>query len=371
MHILVFNAGSSSLKCHLYDWTGIAEHDTPQSGIWQKSLDWPRNADHAAILAELFRALPVQPDAIGHRIVHGGDKFRDSVLLTHEVQQQVMAYSSFAPSHNPIQLAMVDEAENITEGKVPQVGVFDTAFHATLAPEEYVYAIPQEWLERGVRRYGFHGISHQYVSRQAAQLLGRPGRMITCHLGNGCSLAAISAGECRATTMGFTPLEGLVMGSRSGSIDPGILIHMMRHHGYTADMLDALLNKKSGMKGISGISGDMRQLLAAIDQGNEAAQLAFDVFTAHIAQNVAALIPAIGGLDALVFTAGIGENVPQVRAEVCRRLGFLGIELDRAKNESKPVDVEISTPQSKINVLTVKTEEDWEIARQCYALCKH
>ena len=387
MKILVLNAGSSSLKCHLFDWAGES-----QKPVWQAHADWSRkqvparltistaagkvqeseiaNPDVSTILRQLTAALPMVPDIAAHRIVHGGSLFHKAVLLTPEVQQQAMGFSPFAPSHNPMQLEIVDEMERMLGPKVPQYGVFDTAFHTTLAPEAYVYAVPSHWLERGIRRYGFHGISHQYVSHQAAKLLGgesTESRIVTAHLGNGCSLAAVVGGVSVATTMGFTPLDGLVMGTRSGSVDPGILIHLVRQYGYSADMLEAELNQDSGLKGISGISGDMRELLAAMQGGSEPARLAFDIYIASIARFVAGLIPAMGGLDALVFTAGIGENSPEVRAAVVKTLAFLGVALDEPVNQNKPMDQVISKAGTKPQVLVVRSEEDWEIARQCFA----
>ena len=391
MHILVFNAGSSSLKCHLFDWTGVVEHDTTKSALWRAHVDWSRRSAPAritvetmpdakleeeianpaipSILRRLVATLPASPDIACHRIVHGGSLFGNAVELTPEAQRKAMSFNHFAPSHNPIQLEIVDEAETMFGPKVKQFGVFDTAFHATLAPPEYVLAGPTHWRERGIRRYGFHGISHQNVSRRAAQILGRDLkdlRLITAHLGNGCSLAAIGGGISIATTMGFTPLDGLVMGTRSGSIDPGVLIHLVRQHGYSAEMLDTELNKESGMKGISGISGDMREILDSAAGGNEDAQLAFDIFTGSVARHAAGLIPSLGGLDGLVFTAGIGENSPEVRHAVARKLAFLGIELDLELNQSKPIDQVISKVGSAPLVLAVRSEEDWEIARQCF-----
>ena len=392
MHILVFNAGSSSLKCHLFDWTGVAEHDTPKSAIWRAHVDWSRRSaparmtiesaasakieeeiskpEIASILRRLAETLPASPELACHRIVHGGSLFAHAAELTPEAQRKAMTFNHFAPSHNPIQLEIVDDAEVLFGPKVRQFGVFDTAFHATLPPEEYVLPGPHHWRDRGIRRYGFHGISHQNVSRRTAQLLGRDLRdlrLITAHLGNGCSLAAIAGGISVATTMGFTPLDGLVMGTRSGSIDPGILIHLVRQHGYSAEMLDAELNKESGLKGISGISGDMREVLDAAASGNNDAQLAFDIFTGSVARHVAGLVTALGGLDALVFTAGIGENSPEVRDAVARKLRFMGIEIDQEVNNSKPIDQVISKTGTRPLMLAVRSEEDWEIARQCFA----
>ena len=251
------------------------------------------------------------------------------------------------------------------------MAVFDTAFHATLEPEAYVYAGPYEWVERGIRRYGFHGISHQYVSGRAAEILHRDLaslRMVTCHLGNGCSLAAVKGGHSIDTTMGFTPLDGLMMGSRSGSIDPGILVFLLNHRDYTPDQVDDLLNRKSGLKGLSGVSSDMRDVEQAIDLGNTRARLAFDVFVHRLVQWIGAMTAVLGGLDVLVFTAGIGENSARVRAAVARRLAFLGLKIDATANAACRPDADIAAADSAVRVLVVRTQEDWQIAKECVRL---
>ena len=254
---------------------------------------------------------------------------------------------------------------------VPQVAVFDTAFHATMPAAAEAYPGPYAWFEEGIRRYGFHGISHQYVSRRAAGIMGRDLtglRMITCHLGNGASLAAVLDGESVDTTMGFTPLEGLMMGSRSGSIDPGIIIHLVRNCGYGADQLDHILNKESGLLGLSGVSADMREVLAAIEKGNARAKLAFDVYVHRLCRLIGAMTASLGGLDALVFTAGVGENCTPLRDRVCRQLSFLGIRLDSAANEDSPMDKDIAERDSAVRVIVAHTDEDWAIARECVRL---
>jgi acetate kinase len=253
------------------------------------------------------------------------------------------------------------------------VAVFDTAFHATLPPAAYVYPGPYEWRRRGIRRFGFHGISHHYASQRTADLLGRELsslQMVTCHLGNGCSLAAICKGRSIETTMGFTPLEGLMMGTRSGSIDPGIMIYLIRHSGYTADQLDRILNQESGLCGISGLSGDMREILAAAGQGNERARLAFDIYAHRLCLGIGSMIAALGGLDALVFTAGIGENCPPLRERVAAQFAFLGMKLNAAKNAAPVLDQDIAAEDSKVRVVVLRAEEDWEIARECYRVLK-
>jgi acetate kinase len=247
---------------------------------------------------------------------------------------------------------------------VPQIAVFDTAFHATMPEEARVYPGPYDWLEQGIRRYGFHGISHQYCSRRATQMVACR-RLVSCHLGSGASLAAIRDGASVDTTMGFTPLEGLMMGTRSGSIDPGILIYLVRHKGYDAAELDRILNKESGLKGISGLSGDMREILTAIDRGDTRARLAFDMYVHRLCREVGGMVASLGGLDALLFTAGVGENCPPLREAVCERLAFLGVKMDGAKNAATPQDAVISLSDSAVRVLVVHTDEDGEIAREC------
>jgi acetate kinase len=250
-------------------------------------------------------------------------------------------------------------------GAIPQVAVFDTAFHSTLPDAAFVYPGPYEWLSQGIRRFGFHGINHQYCAERTAQLLGKSLstlKIVSCHLGNGCSVAAIQNGKSIDTSMGFTPLEGLMMGTRSGSVDPGILTYLMREENLDGQHLDDLLNKKSGLLGISGISGDMRQIVSAMKQGNDRAKLAFDIFVHRLRSSVGAMIAALGGLDALVFTAGIGENSAEVRHAACAKFGFLGLEVDAAKNNAARPDEDISTASSAVRVLIVRAEEDWAIA---------
>ncbi len=331
------------------------------------------------------------PDAIGHRIVHGGRAYRETTRITAEVRQAIADQAEIAPSHSRLELEAIDLAARVFGKDKPQVAVFDTAFHATLEPAAYVYPGPHEWLEQGIRRFGFHGISHQYAARKTALMLARPDpeiprgveeassdfaatrdrlrrteaaalrqqwrihptslRIVTCHLGNGCSLAAIRGGVCVDTTMGFTPLEGLMMGTRSGSLDPGILIYLLRHRRYSADELDGILNQQSGLLGLSGVSGDMREILAAMAQGNARAQLAFDVYAHRLCQGVGSMLASLGGLDALVFTGGVGENCARLREKVARRLEFLGLELDKAANEAQSGDRDIGTALSKAPIL--------------------
>jgi acetate kinase len=391
MKILVLNGGSSSFKSSLFDVTGNESSAAPNP-LWEANVDWERHPGTAEIQiksagAITTRSVPVkspldsldplmemlphrdQIHVAGHRVVHGGRAYRESARITPEVLAGIAKMASFAPEHNRLELEAIECMERILGPDAVQVAVFDTAFHATLPQPAYVYPGPYEWLGQGIRRYGFHGISHQYTSRRAAAILDHPLeslRMITCHLGNGCSLAAIRDGASIDTTMGFTPLEGLMMGTRSGTIDPGIVIHLVRHRGYRAEELDRVLNKESGLRGVSGISGDMRAVLAAIDRGNARAQLAFDVYVHRLRSEIGAMLASLGGLDALVFTAGVGENSPQLRAQAVEAFAFLGIRLDAAKNAQSPPDTDIATPDSAVRVLVVHTEEEWEIARESF-----
>jgi acetate kinase len=287
------------------------------------------------------------------------------------VKAAIKQLTALAPEHNPVNLEGIEAIEEIL-GQVPQVVVFDTAFHSQLPLAAAVYPGPYEWFEKGIRRYGFHGISHQYVASRAAQLLGKDLkslRLITCHLGNGCSLAAVRNGICVDTTMGYTPLEGLMMGTRSGSVDPGILIQLIRQ-GYDAETLNDTLNKQSGLKGLSGLSGDMRQLKKAIEEGNSRAQLAFDVYVHRLRSHIGAMLASLGGLDALVFTGGVGENSALVRSAAVEAFKFLGVKLDEQKNQAPPADTDIAVADSAIRVLVVHTQEDWAIASECWKLAK-
>jgi acetate kinase len=353
---LIINAGSSSLKVSLFE---IDENLAP-AAVWERN-------EAAVTKLEDIVGEQRNIDVIGHRIVHGGDVYRESVRITPEVRASIARFGELAPEHNRVEGAMIDAATRIFGPQAVQVAAFDTAFHATLPPPAFVYPGPYGWLSQGIRRYGFHGISHQYVSGRAAAMVGNQARMITCHLGNGCSLAAIRDGHSVDTTMGFTPLEGLMMGTRSGSVDPGILIHLMRDREHTVDDLDRVLNRESGLKGVSGISGDMREVLAAIARGDMRARLAFDIYTHRLAGAIAGLVPSLGGLDALVFTAGVGENSAAVREAACGALGFLGVKLDAAKNQAAAAaDVDIALAESAVRVLVVHTREQWQIAKECY-----
>lgn len=402
MKILILNAGSSTQKSCLYEITGDTLPSSPPAPIWEGKVDWSHHQGVAEIEVEttageklteeittnsqsevmarllntmLFGSTKVinqlsEIDVVGHRVVHGGRDYRQSVVITQQVKDAIANLANLAPAHNPANLAGIEAVEKLL-GEVTQVAVFDTAFHGKIPEAAAIYPGPYEWLEQDIIRYGFHGISHQYCAERAAQILGKDLqslRLITCHLGNGCSLAAIKNGCSVDTTMGFTPLDGLMMGSRSGSIDPGILIYLLRQGNYTVAQLDNVLNKASGLSGISGISGDMRQIKTAISQGNKRAQLAFDIYVHRLRSCIGEMLASLGGLDALIFTAGVGENVPEIRQAACEAFEFLGIKIDSGKNTSKPVDEDIATHDSKVRVLVIHTQEDWQITRECWKL---
>ncbi len=405
MKVLVLNAGSSSQKSCLYDLPDDLLPPDPPAPLWAAQIDWSLQAGqtllqvqtaHGQTLEEIYPSVstaadtrkalqtlwhgttqsiahPAEIDIVGHRVVHGGSGYRESTLVTTAVQAAIEQLAIFAPTHNPVNLAGIQEIEQILGPQLPQVAVFDTAFHSHLPAAAYTYPGPYEWLEQGIRRYGFHGISHQYCAQRAAHLLGRDLRslkIITCHLGNGCSLAAIQNGHSIDTTMGFTPLEGLMMGRRCGSIDPGILLHLWGQGKYTVKQVEHLLSHESGLQGISGLSNDLRQILVAIEQGNERAQLAFDIFIHRLRTNIGAMVASLGGVDALVFTAGIGENSAAVRSATCQNFEFLGLSLDLAKNNANPMDQDIAAHNSQVRVLVVHTEEDWAIAQECHRLAQ-
>ena len=381
MKILVVNGGSSSFKL----WFHELEEPLPAAAprpLWQKQVAWrgePLDQLLAPALEELWSGAsrvvggPGEIEAIGHRIVHGG-AYRATTRLAPEVRSTIAQQNEFAPAHNRFELEAIQAVDSLLGPDVPQFAVFDTAFHATLDEAAYVYPVPYAWLGEGVRRYGFHGISYQYAARRAAQMLGARTpeslRLIVCHLGNGCSIAAVRDGKSVDTTMGFTPLEGLAMGTRCGSIDPGILIYLLRHRGWSADQLDQVLNRESGLKGLSGLSGDMREILAAAASGDRRARLAFDVYTHYVVRAAGGMLAVLGGADALVFTGGVGEHTPALRERVGGHFRFLGLEVDPARNESASGDSDISAAQSRVRVLVIHAEEEWEIARECYGAAK-
>ena len=365
MKILVLNSGSSSQKACIFEMEDSPPVHPP-SCLWEGRIEWNgdtavtsvRNASGKVQTSELkvtsrkqvvrdllskswsgdaqMIASPSDIDAVGHRIVHGGPHCEDPAVITPEVCKAIASVSAFAPLHIDAELEGVRTVENLL-GSVPQVAVFDTGFHRQMPLPASIYPGPYEWFESGIRRYGFHGINHQYCTSRAAQLLGKDEeqlRLVICHLGNGCSLAAVHGGRSVDTTMGFTPLEGLMMGTRSGSVDPGILTFLMRQGRLDANEIDGVLNHKSGLLGISGISGDMRDILAAIGRGHERAKLAFNIYVHRLRAAIAAMAAAMGGMDVLVFTAGVGENSAEVRAAACDGLEFLGVRLDAASKRA-------------------------------------
>ena len=397
MKILVLNSGSSSQKSALFE-LGPEPSVDPVPALWEGKLEWDGNKETVTIensagqkiraeheigpggrqgsLEKLLENLWTGPtallkkatevNAIGHRIVHGGPTLSEPSRLTPEVRKAIADVASIAPLHNQAGLQGIDLSSKLFPG-TPQIAVFDTGFHRTLPDEAKIYAGPYSWYEQGIRRYGFHGINHEYCAQRAAQMLARDLsslKIITCHLGNGCSLAAIDAGKSIDTTMGFTPLEGLVMGTRGGSFDPGILIHVLRS-GTDLPDLDETLNRESGLLGVSGISSDMREIVKAMNGGNARARLAFEIFIHRLCAGIAAMTASLRGVDALVFTAGIGENSADVRQAAGERLRFLGIGVDEAKNSSAHLEGEISDKDAGVRVLVIRAQEDWAIAQKC------
>jgi acetate kinase len=397
MYILVLNAGSSSQKSSLYR-LGTELPPQPLEPLWLGNIDWiasdlgrltvkSNGVQEQTELGNRDRALETmlntlvqgetkvldrleQIDLVGHRVVHGGEKYFQPTIITAEVQNAIADLIPLAPNHNPAHLEGIEAIAKILP-KVTQIAVFDTAFHSQIPEPAKVYPLPYEWYERGIQRYGFHGISHQYCATKTAQILAQSLdslKIITCHLGNGCSLAAIANGICIDTTMGFSPLEGLMMGTRCGSIDPQILLYLMREDGLTEGELNQLLTKESGLLGVSGISADMRAILAASAEGQARAQLAFDIYIHRLRSSIGAMIASLGGLDVLVFTAGVGENTAKLREETCEQFAFLSLYLDTDKNNAHPVNEDIATSDSQVRVLVIHTEEDWAIATQCWQL---
>jgi acetate kinase len=386
MKILVCNTGSSSLKFSLFeaenelllaeggiDWTAtptrLVLRRRGQQEI-REDLQLQRHADAAARIFDDLQTGPAAPlhglaelDAVGHRVVHGGDRYTTAVRITSEVKRVIGELAELAPLHNPASLAGITTLEQILPG-VPQVAVFDTAFHATLSEVARTYPVPHQWTRQwGVRRYGFHGLSHSYCASRAAEMLGRSDlRIVIAHLGNGASLSAVRDGVCVDTSMGFTPLDGVMMGTRSGSLDPGILVYVLQHKGLDANQLDAALNHQSGLLGVSGISSDMREVLSELAR-NPDARLAVEVYVHRIRQTVGAMAATLGGIDVLVFTAGVGEHAAEIRKRVCERLDFLGLELDRNANETSQPDADIAMPASAARILVIGTREDLTIMR--------
>jgi len=385
--ILVCNAGSSSFKFSLFDAEdevllvdgGIDWIRKPTRLVFRRAgqpeireeLKLEKHADAAARILDDLQAGPLpalhsleELRAVGHRVVHGGERYSSAVVITPEVKRAIEELTELAPLHNAASLNGITVVEVVLP-KVPQVAAFDTAFHATLSEAARTYPLPQKWTrEWGIRRYGFHGLSHSYCAGQAAKMIGRRDlRFVIAHLGNGASVSAVRDGMSVDTSMCFTPLEGLMMGTRSGSVDPGILIYLLQHKGLHVNALDKALNYESGLLGISGISSDLRQILSELPH-NPDARLAIDVYVHRIVQTIGAMAATLGGVDALVFTAGVGERAGEIRKRVCEKLKYLGLELDRTANETCKPDADISMPASKARILVIATREDLTIMRE-------
>lgn len=390
MKILVLNCGSSSIKYALYNMddksvmtSGGAERVGLDNAFVKVKLangekkqimhDIPEHTEGVKFIFSLLTDPEIgvikdlsEINAVGHRMVHGGEKFNKSVVLTDEVLRAFEECNDLAPLHNPANLKGVNAVKELMPG-LPQVGVFDTAFHQTMPAKAYMYAIPYELYQQyGVRRYGFHGTSHRYVSARVCEILGvkpEEQRIITCHIGNGGSVAAVDKGKCIDTSMGLTPLEGLMMGTRSGDIDGGAISFIQKKQNLDADGISNLLNKKSGLLGITGISSDMREIDAAAKNNDERAVLALDMYFYRIKKYVGAYAAAMGGVDTIVFTAGVGENQANMREEVCRNMEWMGVKLDVEKNAGiHGEEAIISTPDSKVKVVVVPTDEELMIA---------
>jgi acetate kinase len=396
MNIFVVNSGSSSIKYQLFKMplenpicTGLVEriglensvithkiYIDGEEKVIRRVLDL---VDHEAGLHEVAHLLtepeigviqnPDEIDAVGHRVVHGGESFASTTEITKEVKEEIKKLFSLAPLHNPANYLGIEVAEKIFT-KAKQIAVFDTAFHQTMPEKAYRYAIPQNlYTDMGIRAYGFHGTSHKYVTEQALQYLNNPNaKIVTIHLGNGCSMAAVDGGKCVDTSMGFGPLSGLVMGTRSGDIDPSVIFHMVNQLGYSLDQVSTLLNKHSGMHGLTGFS-DMRDILKSIAEGDEHAKMAYDLYAYRIKKYIGSYAAVLNGLDAIVFTAGVGENDSNIRQLVCADMDFLGIKADEKKNSVRAKGIrEINTEDARVKVLVIPTNEELEIVKQCFEL---
>ncbi len=361
MRILVVNAGSSSLKLSVVADGRVGATTTIERWEGESEVD---------AIAE-FLAGTGAVDAIGHRVVHGGPRYRSSVRIDDEVLDYLMSVSNLAPLHNPRAVAAIRAVRSVLP-QPPEVAAFDTAFHATIPDDAATYALPREWNRQyGLRRYGFHGLSHAHATRRAAEIVGRPLadlRVVSCHLGAGASLAAVRDGRSVDTTMGFTPLAGLVMKTRSGSVDPGLLMWLLRTGVADPAALEDVLEHGSGLKGLSGTSGDLRDVLAARKAGDPDAELAFDVFVHQLTREIGGMASSAGGLDVLVFTGGMGEHSPELRAVAAERLSFLGVGIDPAVNALADGDVDVSAPGALVRTVVVTAAEDLEVARQTEAV---
>ena len=392
MNILVINAGSSSLKYQLLNPETeelLAKGLCERIGIDGKFTYKPQSEGkekldavdiamptHAEAIKTVLNTL-VDPkngviasmkeiDAVGHRVVHGGEKFAHSVLITDDVMKAIEECIPLAPLHNPANITGIKACQEVMPG-VPMVAVFDTAFHQTMPPRAFTYAIPYEYYTQdGIRRYGFHGTSHSYVSKRAAEILDLPIevlKIVTCHLGNGSSVDAIAGGKSIETSMGFTPLDGLPMGTRCGSIDVSIIEYLMENHNMTIDEVMNILNKKSGMLGVSGVSSDFRDLEKAADEGNERAKLAIDMFCYKTHKRIGSAAAAMNGIDVLIFTAGVGENSPELREKIASGLDFMGVKIDHTKNMVRGKEAIVSTDDSRVKILVIPTNEELVIAQ--------
>lgn len=395
MKILVINAGSSSLKYQLIDMDGekvlakgvcdrigipgsVIKHKTHDGRSIEKEVVMK---NHLEAIQQLISVLTDEQvgviksldeiNAVGHRVVHGGEKFFSSVVIDDEVLKTIEECGELAPLHNPPNVIGIKACKEILKD-VPQVAVFDTAFHQTMPKKAYIYALPYEYYEKyKLRKYGFHGTSHKYVSERAAALLNKPYdqlKIVTCHLGNGSSIAAVDCGKSVDTSMGFTPLDGLAMGTRCGAIDPAAVTFLMNKENLSPDEMDTIMNKKSGVYGISGVSSDFRDLEKAVGEGNERAELALQTFEYQVKKYIGAYACAMGGLDAVVFTAGIGENNPTMRQQICSNLEFLGIKIDPEKNNCRGVEIDISAKDAKVRTLVIPTNEELAIAKETIRL---
>ncbi len=396
MKILVINCGSSSLKFQLYNMDNnevLAKGLVERIGIEGSNLQYsPKGMDKIVIetplpnhdeAIKLVMDKLVDPECgvisdlseingVGHRVVHGSKYFTESCVVTEDVMEKLNKCVDLAPLHNPANIMGIKACEKLMPG-VKNVVVFDTAFHQTMPAKAYMYALPYEYYEKyDIRKYGFHGTSHRYVSKQAIEMLGNPehSKIITCHLGNGSSIAAVKDGKVIDTTMGFTPLAGFEMGTRCGDIDPAIVPYIMKKENLTPDEVDNIMNKKSGLLGVTGKSSDFRDAEAAMNEGDERAKLALDMFRYQIAKFIGSYVVALGGCDAIVFTAGIGENNGGHRAAICEYLSFLGLEVDAEKNKLRGSNIEFSTANSKVKAFIIPTDEELMIAQDTMELLK-
>lgn len=394
MKILVINSGSSSVKYKLIDTTTgktMAEGGVEKIGLPDGFLKYKRNdgskaiielgkTDHQGAIKAILNMLTdsnegciksyAEIDAVGHRVVHGAEKFTESVLITDEVKDMIRQCYDLAPLHNPANMTGI-EAITALMPDVPQVGVFDTAFHQTMPAKSFMYALPYKFYkEDGVRRYGFHGTSHRYVSQRVCEFLGvdiKTQRIITCHVGNGGSITAVEFGKSVDTSMGLTPTEGLMMGTRVGDVDAGALTFLMLKHNLTVDQLQKIINKESGMLGVTGMS-DMREVEAAVNEGNEIAKLGLEMYEQRITKYIGAYAAEMGGVDIIVFTGGVGENQIGLRADVCAPLGFMGVKLDTEANKVRGEEAVISSADSRVKVCVIPTDEELMIARDTEAI---